>query len=264
MHEASRSAALGAALLLGLGSCNSAPSGGETVTPQRPTLSSDTSTTAEGTFELEAGVAVDPSEAVDTPLSLKFGAGPSTEVFLSGAPFLFREVPGRDARGPGDVVVGLRHRFLESAARHPSAAFQASIKLPTADEELGSEEVDLSVAAMATQGFGDLTVTGYYDLGVLGDPGGGTDVSHSLALATSHPLSNSVGAFAEIAGVSIPDQDAEQAFTTFGVTYAASNSLVFDVGAVVGLDRDARDFQFIIGLTRNLGRLDAPRATLAP
>ena len=38
------------------------PRGGQQVTPQRPTLSSDTNTTATGTMELEGGVYFDPSD----------------------------------------------------------------------------------------------------------------------------------------------------------------------------------------------------------
>jgi hypothetical protein len=44
-------------------------------TPQRPTLSSDTSTAAPGTFELEAGAVLDDDDPWATPATLRWGWG---------------------------------------------------------------------------------------------------------------------------------------------------------------------------------------------
>ncbi len=53
---------------------------------QRPTLSSDTATTAVGTLETEIGIEVEPRGSYLIPATLKCGAGESTEVFGTWIP----------------------------------------------------------------------------------------------------------------------------------------------------------------------------------
>ncbi len=238
-----------------LSSCTAVQRDRAPVTPQRPTFSSDTSTTAFGTFELEAGGLWDPSDQIDTPATLKYGSGESTEVFVGWSPLFYLNTPTGRETGVGDVVLGTRHRFMEETDEMPSAAFQATVKLPTADEGegLGSGELDASFAGILTKNIERYVVTGYYNLEVLGDPSGGTDVAHGLALATSTPISGNIGAFGELAGVFIPEQDDEQVFTTLGFTFNPRASLVFDLGVVIGLSDDAPDFQLVFGMTRNFG-----------
>lgn len=238
-----------------LSSCTSIPRDSAPATPQRPTFSSDTSTTSLGTFELEAGGLWDPSDQIDTPMTMKYGFGETTEVFLGWSPLLYLDTMTGGETGVGDVFFGTRHRFMEETDEMPSAAFQTSIKLPTADdrEGLGSGELDASFAGILSKNFERVAVTGYYNLEVIGDPTGGNDIAHGLALATSTPLSGNMGAFGELAGVFIPEQDDEQVFTTLGVTYSPLASMVFDFGVVIGLSDDAPDFQLVVGMTRNFG-----------
>ena len=244
-----------ALLLAGLAACI-VPAGGEAAaTPQRPTLSSDTNTTAEGTFEVETGASWDPSDSFGLPTVVKFGSGPRTEVFVGGSPYVYVSQRGEDEQGIGDVTVGLRHRLVDETDGSPGAALQAAVKLPTADEErgLGSGEVDASFAGILARSAGSVGLTGYYSLDVLGDPDGNTALGHSLALAAGLPLADRVGAFGELAGVWIPELDTDPIFTTLGLTFSPSPTLVFDAAIVLGLNDDAPDTQVMIGLTRNLG-----------
>lgn len=236
-----------------LGACSLVPGTSAPATPQRPTLSSDTNTTPHGLVELELGVARDDGVSLDSPLTLKLGSGPRTELALGWSPFLRRRDTGGAEEGPGDVVVGLRHRLADGAPT--SYALQALVKVPTArDPELGTGEVDAQLAAIASRSFGDLSGTLYYAAGVVGDPAGGSAPSHSGALALSHPVADTVAAFGEVAGVLVPEQDAETVFTTLGFAWTRDPSLVFDVGVVLGLSDEAADWQVLVGLTRNFGR----------
>lgn len=247
--------ALASTLVLGAtSSCQSIGMSDAPVSAQRPTLSSDTATTVESTFELETGVAWDPKNFVDTPTSLKYGIGPTTEVFLNGSPVQYIDrSPGAEL-GSSDLLLGLRHRFREESEGVPSAAIQASVKLPTAgDDDFGTGELDASFAGILTKDFDGYVATGFYSLDILGDPLGGTDVGHSLALASTIPMQGRFGAFGELAAILIPDQDVEQVFTTFGVTYNPHASLVFDLGLALGLNDEAPDYRLVIGFTRNLG-----------
>ena len=235
------------------------------VTPQRPTLSSDTNTTAPGTVEIEAGVTVDPGDVFGTPLSLKFGVGETTEVFLGWTPVLVIDLPGDDASGPSDVVLGTRHRFVEETESRPSFAWQGSIKLPTADvdEGLGTGEVDVSLAGIATKSLGALGATAFYSLDLLGSPDeSGMDVGHSGALALGAPLNDTLGAFGELAGIFLPEDDAEIVFTTLGLALQVAPWLVVDAAAVVGLSDEAPDLQAVLGLTHNLGPAGGRRRAL--
>lgn len=239
--------------------CRAVPDSRAPAVPQRPTLSSYTSTAAEGTFELEEGFTWDPSDLFDTPILLRYGASERTELFLGGSPLRVVDVPRGTEAGVGDLVVGARHRFADETARNPSFAVQGSLKLPTADEDdgLGTGELDVGFAGIATRNLGDLSLTGFYQLDVLGDPAGGTQVGHQLAAAVGQPLLRRISTFGELAGVLVPESDFESVFTTLGATYAHTPSLVLDAAVAIGLSQDAPDVVFLVGLTRNLGRLEA-------
>lgn len=240
--------------VLQLSSCQFVPDSAAPATPQRPTLSSDTSTTPDGLIELEVGLARDDAVSLDSPLTLKFGTGPRTEVALGWSPWKSVDTAGGDEKGPGDVVIGLRHRLGREGKT--TYALQSLVKIPTAeDPELGTGEVDAQFAGIASSSFGEFSGTGYYAIGAVGDPVGGSSVSHSLAIALGTPVTDSVGAFAEVAGVLVPEVDAENVFTTIGLTHTPEPSLVLDAAVVLGLTDEAADWQFLVGLTKNFGRI---------
>ena len=247
-----------ALLLASLGACqlvDVAPA-----TPQRPTFSADTNTTAHQTFELEAGGNYDPGDSVDTPITMKYGAGVATETFIGWSPYIKLDRSGMtDERGSGDVVLGTRHRFHDPTEDLPfSSAVQFTTKLPTASENkgIGSGEYDFTGAGILSGTLGSWGWTTYYELGMLGqEDGSGHDTRHSLALSAGTPLTDQLGAFGEIAAQRVRAQSENPVFTTFGMTYSDTPGAIWDAGMVVGLNDDAVDAQFVIGLTRNLGRL---------
>lgn len=224
--------------------------------PQRPSYSSDTATTAAGTVELEAGVARDDEEGVDVPVTLKYGAGEHIEVFVGLSPYQHAEAGGTSDCGVSDLVVGARHRTSDGGRDAPSRAFQVAAKLPTGDEAdlLSSGEVDLFGAFILTGAKDGLGWTGFYQLGLLGDPDeAGLVVEHGLALAVGHAVArDDLSAFAELAAVVRPEWDEEELFTTLGVALTPHPDLVLDAFVVLGLSDDAPDAAVGIGFTRNL------------
>ena len=246
-----------ATLLLPLvaGACTTNP---KPVTPQRPTFSSNTQTTSEDTFELEAGLNADPDDTSNVTTLLKYGLSPTSEVFVGLVPYkhIEEDSQGDTQQGLGNTTVGVRHRVWESDGGL-SGAYQFLTKLPTADEddELGSGEIDFFGAAILTQDLGALDVTGFYQLGILGETDDdGTDTSHLLALASSLPITDPMGLFAEITGIYSPRRD-DLAFATFGATYSLSQSTMLDFGMRVGLNADSPDAVFIFGVTTNFGHI---------
>lgn len=248
-----------AAVLACLSSCV-APSGswseGATTpaTPLRPTYSHSTFTTAPGTLELETGVYFDPSDAIAVPTTVKYGVNDRADAFVTASSASAVENGGV---GFDDVYLGWRQRMTEQQLGHLSLAWQAQLKLPTADEDkgLGSGELDALLAGIGTLPMEDWSATGFAELGVLGDPvGSGADLQLALAGAADHRLSGGAGVFGELAGIFNDDQNQDAVFTTVGAAWSPVPGLVLDSGLVLGLSDDAPDFAFVVGLTRNLGR----------
>lgn len=227
-------------------------------TPQRPTVSANTKTTATDTVELEAGVSVDPSDTFDSPLRLKYGLGPRTEFAVRFSPLVYLSRPGDDGNGIGDLFLGTKHRIVEQDGDWPSLAFGLITKLPAAStvEGIGSGEIDFFAEGIASADYDDVSLTAYYKFGALGAPRArGVDGQHTGALAASVPLGGDFGAFGEVAGVFDDERRQDAVFTTLGVTHQPLVNLVLDGGVVVGLSDDAPDLAVIVGMTLNFGHL---------
>lgn len=226
-------------------------------TPQRPTFSQNTSTTAPGSMELEAGVAVDPGDYLDSPVTLKYGISEDTELFGSMAPYVWEDFEGANGEGIGDLYLGVRQRFIDLGAEEQSFAYQLKTKIPTAPEEqgIGSGQMDFFAAGIMDYPLEKIWLTTFYQLGIIGEPAGDDDpdLEHGLAFASNFAIDDSLGAYGEIAGVFTPERDSEQIFTTLGVTYPLTEGIVVDAGALIGLSRDAPDFEILLGITTNFG-----------
>jgi len=237
-------------------------------TPQRPTVSQSTRTTAYGTFEVEAGATWDPSDSFDTPVRLKYGASANTEVSIQASPLVILDLPNDTQHsGLGDVRLAIRHRLWDDSPDQPSVGVMAEVKLPTADQDkgLGSGQVDAGFAGIATHTMYDTELTGFYRIDFLSRPDATTDVAHTLAVAAQRPIPGTpFGALGEISSVFYPEGGDPIAQLLIGGTYAPYPSLVFDVDASVGLSSAAPDFVLLAGLTLNLGVWEPPARTNTP
>ena len=237
------------------------------VTPQRPTFSSDTNTTAEGTLELEAGADVDPNDFETIVTTLKYGLAGNAEVFLEALPYVRLEegIDGDPQQGFGDMLLGVRHRVWQNESGL-STAYRLATKLPTADDGLGlgSGEVDFLGAAIIMQTFGAAAVTGFYEVGVLGsDDGDGTDLRHLFTFAGSTPIAGRFGYYGELAGFYGADRS-DLGFLTTGATYTVAPWMVADFGFRFGLTADSPDAALVFGLTTNFGRPGGARPDVSP
>lgn len=233
-------------------------------TPQRPTVASSTSTTAVGTVELEFGALLDEQDSAALPTTLKAGLDERTEFYLSGAPWMHLEGSGPPSNGASDLLLGLRHRFLDAdEASFPLAAF-ANLKLPTASRPtaFSSSEVDLFAGAMVEHSLDEkVGLLGYYELGLLGDPDAqGIDLRHTVALDASWSVTPGLGLFAEISAVYDRGTDARIWQGLLGVAFPLAPDFVLDVAGSRGLSAQAPDWTVQAGFTFNLSRVFGARA----
>lgn len=247
--------------LLACASCAAVTEGGAPVTAQRPTLSNDPNTAADGTLELELGGDIDPDGDTYVPAALRYGAGPRTEIFASSSVYQALEARGPDPEGAGDLVLGTRHRFYDDGAG-TTAAFQFATKLPTASrsEGLGSGEVDFSFAGMVMHMVDERTsLLGFWNVDQIGrTEATGMDTRHGLAFAVARTLEDTGGTalYAELDHVVVPGEDfGDPFFVTAGVQRPVSPSFLLDAGAAIGLNDAAPDLRLLFGFTTNFGRI---------
>jgi hypothetical protein len=244
-----------ALLVVMLGGCQIPP--GEPATPQRPSFSFSPATTAAGTFELEGGAQVGPLDnSGEIPATLKYGLDDHTELAASLSPLISVD----HTAGLGDATLGWRHRFVDADGAAPAMAVQATLKLPTADEDKG-------LGTGHTDAFGALTVGGsrgafgwdaYAQLGLLGQAGEQADLETDLALLGSWTLNASNALFAEFSDRRVHEQDSVVDQLRLGHAITVRPDLVLDWSVWLPVSDDAPNTVFAVGFTRNLGRSAGP------
>ncbi|MEZ5978709.1 MAG: hypothetical protein R3F34_10865 [Planctomycetota bacterium] len=228
------------------------------VTPQRPTVGNTTQTAAFGTAEIEAGVAFDPSDRVDTAATIRFGLSESSELFVSHVPYVTVDAPGPDPSGPGDLTVGFRQRLLDESKDFPATALEIATSIPIGDDDpaISSGYTNLYTGFTLDRHFGDLLTSWYYRLGLIGTAeAGNLDVQHTLAVAGYMPLMDRWNGVVELASTYYPEAGVEPLTANGSLLYTVTDSLLFDIGVQVGLNDDAQDFAIVAGVTTNIGRI---------
>lgn len=224
--------------------------------PQRPTFSVTTDTVPEGEIQVEAGLTVDPGDRLDTPMTIRYGRSDVQEFFASWSPYQKVDLRGDDKQGAGDLVLGIRERVLEETDEQPSVSWGAAVKLPTGREAdtLSSGETDFLASGSVTKQVDDWRVTGFYQLGLLGEQDGGDmNIEHGLAIAAVGREQHGVMPFGELSGIFDIEADSDRVVGLLGVYRRLSSSLVLDAGIVFGLSEDAENFAFFVGVTHGVG-----------
>lgn len=223
-------------------------------TPQRPSKSSSADIAAEGYFIMETGVAHD-SDAFDSEVKFRLGLHSRIEFYFGLAPFIIRETGRETEGGVGDAMVGGKVRFFE--AEEGSAALEGFVKIPSAseDKELGTGELDAGFRFIASRTWGK----DHWDFNLGGDFAGATDSGSNEArwttvLTWSRPWNDRWGHYGELFLQFLPEADDETITTDWGLTYRINPSFVLDAGVNIGLSEDAPNFQFLLGLTKVLGK----------
>ena len=233
---------------------------GAPATAQRPTFCVSPATTAEGTWEVEAGVVVEPGDYAEVPTTWKYGLDGHTEVSIAASPVVHVD----HSTGYGDLGLGWRHRVVDADGARPAFALLAFVKLPTADEDrgLGSGQTDGFGGATAGATIGRFTWNAFVQLGAVGVEHEGPDFERDATLMGTWAFDERNSSFAEIVDRDIQEQGFHSVQLRVGHYLAVRPDLVLDASVYLPANDDAPDTMFALGFTRNLGgRPATPRPT---
>ncbi len=237
--------------------------------PDRPGIDTPPCTIDRGHLSVEASLADwthanDPDSTVDTlllgDLALRYGIGERTEARLAWTPYGHVRIRDRasgdvaSASGSGDVTLGIKHNILDPGAEHLSIALLPSITLPAGGEAIGagtwSAHLQIPVSLAAGGGV-SLLLTPEIDAAANGDGSG-----RHLAYGTAGGVAFSPLAHLNIALEAAVMHDEEPAGPATVERAGASAGLMLsqnfqiDFGAEFGLNRNAPDHRFYLGIAR--------------
>jgi hypothetical protein len=241
-----------AATLLWATAVSAAGPGDEPIaTPYRPTVSNPADLPVPHHFEWEAGGygERDPGDAhhVSIPYLLKYAFSQDVGVLVGGESFIADRGGGDTTRGWGDtsVTMKLHHAVSQSTG----IGLEAGVTLPTASHDLGSGHADYTLnGIVSTEAVGcDVDVNVSYTRLGIADSGAGRD-QVGWAVAASHDLAGNWGLAGELSGTGQRSAHGVAQFLS-ALSFAAAPTLVFDGGALFGLNRESPRYGLFAGVT---------------
>ena len=202
---------------------------GITAVPNRPTITTTGETVQRGVLEIEYGFEFADGHQNMNGL-LKFGVFKNLELRLANNSF------ERDAgvAGIADTGVGFKFRAVSQKSAIPTISLLYTASLPTATQNLGTGGVGHSIQILVSKDIGKH----HFDVNegpqFVARPQGGFDRNYFTSLSYSHPITQKLGATAEIAGFSKTNQGTPATLTLLGAfTYNVTPRLVLDAGVSI-------------------------------
>ena len=241
-----------AATLLSVATANAADSGDELkATPYRPTVSNPADLPVPHHFEWEAGgySERDPGDArhSSVPYLLKYAFTGDVGVLVGGESFIADRSGGDTTRGWGDTSVTMK--FHHAVSESTGIGLEAGARLPTASHDLGSGHTDYTLnGIVSTEAVGcDVDVNVSYTRLGIADVGASRD-EVGWAVAASHDLAGKWGLAGEFSGAGQRGTHGVAQFLS-ALSFTAAPTLVFDGGALFGLNRESPRYGVFAGVT---------------
>lgn len=220
-------------------------------TPYRPTVSNPADLPMPHHFEWEAGGLVQrepQGQRHDSvPYLLKYAFDADFGVLVGGESFVSDRSGGDTTSGWGDTSVTAK--FHHAVSSSTAIGLEAGAKLPTASNDLGSGRADFTLnGIVSTEAAGcdiDLNVN-YTRLGVA-DAGTGRELV-GWAIAASHDIAEEWGLAGELSGTHQRGMRGQAQFLA-ALSFTAVPTIVFDGGALFGLNRDSPRYGLFAGVT---------------
>jgi len=231
-----------------------------TAVPNRPTITTTAETVQRGVLELEYGFELADGHQNMNGL-LKFGIFKNLELRLANNPF------ERDngITGLSDTGFGFKWRAITQKGHIPTVSLLYTASLPTATQNLGTGGVGHSLQILVSKDFGKH----HFDVNegpqFVARPQGGFDRNYFTSLSYSHPITEKLGATAEIAGFSKTNRDTPASMVLLGAfTYNVTPRLVLDAGALVTVYGNQPRVVGLFGFTYAISDLYHFHATRKP
>ncbi len=241
-----------AATLLSTAAASAADSGDELkATPYRPTVSNPADLPVPHHFEWEAGGYeerdADDARHFSVPYLLKYAFTDDVGVLVGGESVIADRGRGDTTRGWGDTSVTMKFHHALSAST--GIGLEAGATLPTASHDLGSGHTDYTLnGIVSTEAVGcDVDVNVSYTRLGIADPGTSRD-QVGWAVAASHDLAGKWGLAGELSGTGQRGAHGVAQFLS-ALSFAAAPTLVFDGGALFGLNRESPRYGVFAGVT---------------
>lgn len=217
---------------LAVGVAQGADEGFAPITPYRPSVSSPAQLPAPGQLEFELGglrQRNDDTTRSSLPYLFKLAFNPDWGVLLGGEAHVWQHDAGGREQGAGDTTLTLKRAWTVNSDSAFGAEF--AVKLPTANDSIGSGRKDWSLNTIYSRDFGPVHMDANLNALRLGqvDPGTvRTQVGASAAF--SNALSDRWGVNAEWSGTHRTGAPSgTQLLAAF--TYSPTKFLTFDIGA---------------------------------
>jgi hypothetical protein len=249
------------AVIVGVVLVNASVVFAEEIQPDRPEQTESARLVPRGAVQLESGLVfarerragLTAENTFEAEADLRVGVARSLELNLRWEPLVRVRGP-EDGTGIGDVTLGVRYRFVEGAEDvpwPPHVAMKPFVKLPVADEPLGTGRPDFGTLLMAS-----LELPADFELEVnvggaaLGQRAHGY-LGQALATASlSRDLAPSLLGFLELLFNSREERDGrEHLAVNVGLVYRLTRALAIDAGIQTSLAGRGPDYVIRTGLS---------------
>ncbi|MCZ6835506.1 MAG: transporter [Planctomycetota bacterium] len=219
----------------------------------RPDITESPYTVDAGAFQLEMSFIDYAKNGGDetwtfAPFNLKIGLTNDMDLQLVFDPYVDSDTDS----GVGDSQIRLKINLWGNDSGSNAFAIMPFIKLPTASDDIGNDEVEggvifpYSTDLAEGVGLGLMFETDF----VYDEEDDDYDTEFVFTGVLGFDLTDELGLYTEIVGIFTTDSDADdRALLGTGFTYALDENTVLDVGVNIGLTGDADDVNIFSGIT---------------
>ena len=222
----------------------------------RPLTTDDTGTVEKGKFQLEPGFDFTRQDNHDRELNpsmtLTYGLFERMDVGIGSGYLFVHPAEGKKENGLADTELKVKYRLMDEKDWIPSFAVTGELKIPTASESkgLGSGKTDFGINAIFTKNLSKRWVfhinAGYT---FIGEHGANNESNYSVA--GGFIVSDKWALVGEIVGVNnFNGRKGDDPFSgLLGTYYLITDSIIWDGGVEIGMNKAAPDFRLTTGLT---------------
>ncbi len=222
----------------------------------RPLTTDDTGTVEKGKFQLETGFDFARQENHDKELgpsmTLTYGMFERMDMGIGSGYLFVHPAEGKKENGFADTEVKVKYRLMDEKDGLPSFAVSGKVKIPTASEskDLGSGKTDFGIITIFQKNLSK-RLTLYLNLGYTFIEEHRANNEFNYSIAGQFVLSDKWALVGEIVGVNnFNGRKGDDPFSgLLGAQYLITDSIVWDAGVEIGMNKAAPDFRFTTGLT---------------